>query len=94
MDNFTMLAIVPLGYADKVIEAANEAGASGATIFRARGADHTHAEGFLSFKVEPEEEIVLITATGEVINAICAKIHEKFEKDSARDGSIYILPAR
>jgi len=92
MTNFMMIAVVPLGHADRVIKAANEVGAPGATILRARGADHSANEGLFSFKIEPEEEIILIAAAQEAINNICNKIHDEFEKDSSRSGSIYILP--
>ncbi len=92
MNYFMNMVIVPLGYADKVIMAANKVGATGATILRARGVDHSAKEGLFSIKIEPEEEIVLITATKEVTSAIWDEIHEEFEKNSKRGGSIYILP--
>ena len=94
MNYFMNLVIVPLGYADKAITAANEVGATGATILRARGADHSAKEGLFSIKIEPEEEIVLIIATKEVTGAICNKIHAEFEKNSKRGGSIYVLPVQ
>lgn len=92
MNYYMNIVIVPLGYADKVIMTANEVGATGATILRARGADHK--EGLFSISIEPEEEIVLIIATKEVTSAICNRIHEEFEKNSKRGGSIYILPVQ
>ncbi|MGB4589040.1 MAG: hypothetical protein WBI17_07380 [Clostridiaceae bacterium] len=92
MNNFMMIAIVPLGYADKVINAANEAGATGATTLRARGAHNSANEGLFSFKIEPEEEIILIIATKEVASLVSAKIHEEFDHNCARSGSVYILP--
>ncbi len=94
MDNFMMIAIVPLGYAEKVIESAHEAGATGATIFRARGLGQSAKEGLFSFKVEPEEDVVMITATQEVIDAICSRIHDEFIQNCKRSGSIYILPVQ
>ena len=94
MNYYMMMVIVPLGHSDKVITAANEAGATGATILRARGADNSAKEGLFSFKVEPEEEIVLITATKEVTDAVCIKIHDEFEKNSKRSGSVYVLPVQ
>lgn len=94
MNNFMMIAKVPLGYADRVIKAANETGASGATILRIRGVENSANQGLFSFKVEPEEEIILIVATKDVTDAVCNKIHEVFEKGCARSGSIYILPVQ
>lgn len=94
MNYFMNMVVVPSGYADKVITAANEVGATGATVIRARGADHLAKESLFSIKIEPEEEIVLITATKEVTDAICNKIHEVFEKNCKRGGSIYVLPVQ
>lgn len=94
MNYYMNMVIVPLGYADKVIMAANEVGATGATVLRARGADHLAKEGLFSIKIEPEEEIVLVIATKEVTSAICNRIHEEFEKNSKRGGSIYVLPVQ
>lgn len=94
MNDFMMIAIVPLGYADKVIKAAKEAGAPGATILRGRGAHNSAKEGLFNFAIEPEEEIILVTAAKEIINGISTKIHDEFEKDCSRSGSIYILPVQ
>lgn len=92
MNNYMMIATVPMGYADKLIKAAKEAGAPGATTLRARGADHSAGEGLFSLRIEQEEEMVLIVAEEDITNAICAKIHDEFDKNSKRSGSIYILP--
>ena len=92
MNNILMLVIVPLGNDDKVIKAAKEAGATEATIMRARGADSSASEGLFSIKIEPEEEIILIAATKEVTDSVCSRIHDEFEKGGLRSGSIYVLP--
>lgn len=90
MNEFLMIIIVPFGYADKVINAANEAGANGATIMRARGADSS--KHGLFFKVEPEEELILIAASKDITEKVCARIHEEFDENGKRSGSIYVLP--
>ncbi len=89
MNNYMMIVIVPLGVADKVIKAANDAGALGATILRARGANASACDRLFSLKIEPEEEVILIVASQEVINEACAKINEK---KCMKSGSVYVLP--
>ena len=91
MNNLMIIAVIPLGCADKVIKAANEAGATGATIFHGRGTNQT-SEGLFSFKIEPEEEIVVIAASEKVTNLICTKLHDEFIMNNNRNGSIYVLP--
>lgn len=94
MNYFMIIAIVPSGYSNKVIKSANEVGATGGTIIRARGIDKPAKESLFSFRIEPEEEIVLITATEEITDAICNKIHSEFKIDGKRGGSLYILPVQ
>jgi nitrogen regulatory protein PII len=93
MEHLMIMAIVPLGYSDKVIEAANNAGANGATTLRARGADKAGKEGLFSFKIEPEEEIILIVVSKDIINQVCEAVGKEF-KNSERGGSLYLLPVQ
>lgn len=89
MKEFLMMVIVPVGFGDNVINAAYEAGATGATIMRARGADHSK-HGLFSFKVEPEEEVILIAASKDTADNVGKRIYEEFE--GKRSGSVYITP--
>ncbi len=92
MKYFMAVVIVPLGLADKAVEAANEAGVTGATIIRARGSDSSVPKGVLGFNLETDEEIILITAAKETIVAVCDKIHNAFINYDIRGGSVYVLP--
>ena len=94
MSYFLVIVILPLGYAEKVIGCANQEGATGATIFRARGLGKSGKEGLFSFNVEPEEDVVMIKANQEVTEAICSRIHNEFLKNSKRSGSVYVLPVQ
>ena len=55
-----ILTIINRGYADLVMDAAKNAGASGGTIVHARGTGIHEAEKFFGIIVQPEKEIVLI----------------------------------
>ncbi len=92
MNYFMTIVTVPMGYGDKVLKAANEEGILDVTVLRARGADSVTAEGFFSMKIEPEEEIVLITADKKATEIVCKGIHDEFERSGKAGGSIYILP--
>ncbi len=91
MNSCLIMVIAPFGLADKIIESAAQAGATGATTIHARGAETPAKEGFLSLVIEPEEEIVLIVATKESTEDICGSI-SKGLKSSGRNASVYVLP--
>jgi L-asparaginase/Glu-tRNA(Gln) amidotransferase subunit D len=91
MNTVMALVVVPVGGADKVIRAANEAGASGATILRARGSSHAAHKAMFGFSAELEEEIVLITASRAIITDVCAGVNAP-SKDAVSGGRVYILP--
>lgn len=93
MDLLMSIVIVPNRYSDKVIRAANEVGASGATIIRARGMDNSQKKGFFNICIEPEEELIFIKANKETTDAVCSRLHDEFA-NSKCSGSIYILPVR
>lgn len=55
-----IVAIIERGRADKVIEAAKEVGATGATIFYGRGTGESEVKRFLNVNIEASKEIILI----------------------------------
>ena len=66
--------IVQRGKAEKIIKAATEAGAQGATTFYARGTGVRQKMGVLGLFVQPEKEVVMIVThpneTDAIFNAI------------------------
>lgn len=87
-----ILVIVPYGYSKHVIKSANLSGASGATVIRARGPDKLSSHSFLGFKIEPEQELVMIMATKEETDNICKGIKCCLADFSECIKSFYILP--
>lgn len=69
-----IVCIVQRGEADKVVKAALEKGAQGATIFYARGTGVRERLGILGAFIQPEKEVIIIvTHTGqteEIFNAM------------------------
>lgn len=60
LDIKCIIAIVERGMADKVVNAAKDAGAKGATIFYGRGTGETEAKRFLKIHVESSKEVIFI----------------------------------
>ena len=55
-----IFCIVNSGFADEVMTAAREFGASGGTVLRARGTANPNAEKLFNIAIQPEKEIVMI----------------------------------
>ncbi|MFH1783470.1 MAG: P-II family nitrogen regulator [bacterium] len=62
--------IVQRGKADKLIKAAMDAGAQGATSFYARGTGVRQKLGVLGLFIQPEKEVIMIAARPEETDAI------------------------
>lgn len=62
--------IVQRGEADKVVAAAQKAGAQGATIFYGRGTGVREALGIKGRLIKPEKEIILIVTKQEQTQAV------------------------
>ncbi|MDD4797837.1 MAG: P-II family nitrogen regulator, partial [Eubacteriales bacterium] len=80
--------IVNKGDADDVIEAANAAGARGATIVNARGIDVREAPTFFNLQVVPEKEEVFIIAKTELKDAIVDSIRSRVKTDEPGSGGL------
>ena len=60
LDIKCIVGIVERGKADKIVEAAKKAGASGATIFYGRGTGESEVKKFLNVNIEASKEVILI----------------------------------
>lgn len=62
--------IVQRGEADRVVDAAMEAGAEGATLYYGRGTGIREKLGFAGLFIKPEKEIILIVTKNEQTDAV------------------------
>ena len=88
-----ILTIINKGYADYVIDAAREAGASGGTIIYARGTNKNLDEKFLGISIQPEKEVVLTLVKHSEKNKIMKEICEKSNLDEKGNGICFSIPA-
>ncbi|NCC75255.1 MAG: P-II family nitrogen regulator [Clostridia bacterium] len=67
--------VVDKGEAERVVEAAEKAGALGATVINARGAGKHETSQLFAMAIEPEKEMVLLVVdqavAGQVLDRIC-----------------------
>ena len=84
-------AVVDRGSAEDVIEAANKAGARGATIVNARGAGVHEAQTLFHMQISPEKEEVFIITARERKDGIVAAIRERLKIDEPGNGVLFVM---
>ncbi len=87
-----IVTIVNKGYADYVIQASREAGATGGTIINALSSGDKNAEKWLGVTIQPEKEIVLTVVSSETKAKIMQAICENTSLDTIGRGMCFALP--
>ncbi|MBP7401686.1 MAG: P-II family nitrogen regulator [Clostridia bacterium] len=89
-----VFVVVDRGVAETVVEAAERAGANGATIVHARGAGVHETARLFAMEVEPEKEIVLLVVESDRSGAITEAIREAARLDEPGNGILFSVDVR
>lgn len=92
-DMSVIICIVQRGRAEKVVEAALNAGAQGATYFYGRGTGVRQRLGVLAKLIVPEKEIILIVVKDNQTDAIFNAVVEAGQLDKKGQGFAYMHKA-
>lgn len=84
--------VVQKGIADKIVRAAREAGAVGATTFYARGSGVRERLGLLGVAVEVEKETINVVVGTEQADQIFERMYMAGELDVPGNGIIFMTP--
>ncbi len=84
--------IVQRGVANKITDAAREAGAEGATVHFAKGMGVRERLGILGLAVEVEKEIVQIMVSTAQVDHVFEKMYLAGELDTPGMGIMFITP--
>lgn len=87
-----IVTIVERGKADKIIEVAKQAGASGATIFYGRGTGESEVKKFLKVNIEASKEIILILSEKEQLKDIMTAMIIAGKLKEPGMGIIFTIP--
>ena len=87
-----IVTIVERGKADKIVEKAKLAGASGASIFYGRGTGDTEIKKFLNVHIESSKEMILILSSKEEYKSIMDAIVEAGNLKKPGTGIIFSVP--
>lgn len=82
--------IVQRGKADEVVQAAQDAGAQGATIYYGYGSGVRERLGILGLAVEVEKEVITILVADEQLDRIFERMYFAAELDVPGAGIIYV----
>ena len=82
--------IVQRGIADKIVTAAQEAGATGAKIYYARGEGVRERLGILALAVEAEKEVIIVAVADDQADHIFERMYIAGDLDTPGIGFIYM----
>ncbi|MGB5443083.1 MAG: P-II family nitrogen regulator [Gammaproteobacteria bacterium] len=82
--------IVQRGLGDTIVQAAQEAGAQGATVFYARGSGVRERLGILGVAVEVEKEVVNIVVASEQLETVFNNVYLAGQLDTPGMGFMYV----
>ena len=91
MNHQAVFAIVDNHIGALVVDAAQKAGARGATIIHARGSGVHEKAAFFNFNIEPEKEIVLILIEKYKTEEIITSIKEEIDIEKPGTGILFTL---
>lgn len=90
-DVILITAIVQRGTADRVVQAAQEAGAQGATIFHAHGTGIRQKRlGLLGLTINAEKEVIYIVAPSDQADSIFERIFVSAKMDTPGMGILWM----
>jgi nitrogen regulatory protein PII len=84
--------VVQRGKANEVAKAAMQAGASGATVFTARGMGLGELAGALGFPIVPQKEVIMIVASEQMTGKIFDVVRLAADLDTLGMGIGYVVP--
>ncbi len=87
-----VLASVKADITDRVVDAAKEAGATGATIIPARGTGIHEAKTFFGLSLEDQSDIIMFLIEEHVVNTILEAIKTAGEFHKPGTGIAFVLP--
>lgn len=87
-----IIAVVNGGFSSKVVDAAKEAGAGGATLIKGRGTGIHETDNFLGVRIQPEKDIIIILSPKSDRNKIMQAIVEQAGLSTEGQGLCFSLP--
>lgn len=92
VDYDLIIAIINRGYADYVVDASRDAGATGATIVYGRGVTGPKDESIMGINLQPEKELILILVERQDKTKVMQSIIERTNINEDHKGLCFSIP--
>ena len=94
MDNKfeAIVCVVNSGFSETVMDAARKCGATGGTVFGARGTANPDGEKFFGISIEPEKEIVLVVVEKTIRDKVLEELYKTVGLSTPGQGIAFALP--
>lgn len=86
-----IIVIVDSGRGEDVVEAAQKAGARGATLLHGKGSGANNIEKFFHFEIEPEKELALFVTPADEVETIIQGIQKEIDFDKPNTGILFTV---
>ena len=91
MPDKCIVAMVKPDLTDKVVDAAKEAGATGATVIGASGTGAREAKTFFGLSLDVRTDVVLFLVTGDAVATMLEVIHQAGQFHKPGTGIAFVL---
>lgn len=91
-ENELIIVILNEGYSDMVMDAAREAGATGGTVFHAKGTGRTKSDKFFGVSLAEEKDMIYILASAKKKSGIMKNINRECGPDTKACAICFSLP--
>ena len=92
MNFYLIVSTVKPDYTDDVVDAAKEAGATGATIIPARGVGVHEAKTFFGLSLEARSDVILFLLTEVLVDSVLEAINRAGEFQKPGTGIAFVIP--
>ena len=87
-----IICIINNGFSDLVMGAAKRSGASGGTIFHARGTGNADIEKFFGITISPEKEVIMIVIDKDIKDDVVSALYKDAGLDTKGQGIVFTVP--
>lgn len=87
-----IFCILNKGFADRAMDTARAAGATGGTILHARGTAAPDAEKLFGITIQPEKEIVMILVSIKIKDAVLKALYDTVGTGTDAGGIAFTMP--
>ncbi len=87
-----IMCIINQGFAENVMDAARQCGATGGTILNARGSVREEAEALFNISISPQKEVVFILIPSDKKEDILHAIYQKCGLNTPGQGIAFSIP--